>query len=98
MAVELAVKQKLPDGRFIVELVGLNRFTKAKATEKILSESTLDSMLTIGIHYQKMRECLRLFADDTFEMWVHGPADVVVLRDPKNFPNMVSFSVPLRIA
>jgi DNA polymerase III sliding clamp (beta) subunit (PCNA family) len=96
-AIEIAVKNKLPTGQFVVELIGLNRFTKAKASEKVLAESSLEIALTIGVHYQKMREALRLFGSDNFEMWVLGAADPIVLVD-EGTKDMISFSVPLRIA
>src|SRR5579872_6426972 len=94
-AVEVIIKNKTATGQYVVEMVGLNRFTKAKATEKILAESNLDSTLSIGIHHQKVREALRLMQSDFFTAHVGGPADVIVLTEEGNI-DLVSFSVPLR--
>jgi len=96
-AVELVAKQKLPTGQYVIELLGLNRFTKAKASEKVLAEANLEASVAIGVHYAKMRECLRLFGADNFDMHVNGPADPIVLVE-EGTKEMVSFSVPLRIA
>ena len=96
-AVAMTVKNKLATGQFVVEMLGLNRFTKAQSTEKVLAESTIGSALTIGIHYQKVRECLRLFNADNFTMYVLGPSDPIFLVE-EGVKDFVSISVPLRIS
>jgi DNA polymerase III sliding clamp (beta) subunit (PCNA family) len=96
-AVELTVKQKLPDGSFVVEMAGLNRFTKARASEKVLATSNIEAALSIGVHYQKMREALKTFGTDNFDMYVLGPADPIVLVE-EGTKEALSFSIPLRIA
>jgi len=96
-AIQLSVKQKLQSGQYLVELSGFNRLTKAKAQEKILSESNLDSSFSIGLHYGKVRECLKLFDADVFVMYVHTASDPVVLVE-EGHKEFVSLSVPLRIS
>jgi DNA polymerase III sliding clamp (beta) subunit (PCNA family) len=96
-AVELSIKQKLPDGRFIVQLTGLNRFTKATAVEKILADSDLPGLLTIGLHFGKLKEALRLMTEDTFTMLVIDKNTPVVLVEDKQ-QVMASVNVPLRLS
>jgi hypothetical protein len=96
-AVEMSVTNKLATGQYIVELIGLNRLNKARATSKVLAEATLASTLTIGIHQGKVREALRNFGTDVFEMHVSSPMDPFVLVEDGN-NEIVSLSVPLRVA
>jgi DNA polymerase III sliding clamp (beta) subunit (PCNA family) len=95
-AVELSIKNKLSNGQYVVEMVGLNRFTKANAVERILAESDLSSLLTIGIHYPKIKEALRLMTSDTFTMHVvDAMTPIVLIEDHQT--EMASVNVPLRL-
>jgi DNA polymerase III sliding clamp (beta) subunit (PCNA family) len=96
-ALSLSTKNKLESGQFIVLLEGLNRFSKAHAVEKLLCESTLDTAFTIGLHYAKIRECLRLFTSDRFTMHVLEKGDPIVLVQEGD-GSFVSISVPLRVS
>jgi hypothetical protein len=96
-AVELCVKNKTATGEYIIEMIGLNRFTKARSVDKLLADSDLDTTLSIGLHHQKVRECLRLFGSDRFQMHVVGSTDFIALIEEGN-KDFASFSVPLKIA
>jgi DNA polymerase III sliding clamp (beta) subunit (PCNA family) len=96
-AIEFNANSKLANGSTVVEIVGLNRFTKAKASEKILAESDLQSAFQIGLNYAKVRECLRIYEADVFRMYVAGASDPVVLVE-EGATTFVSLTMPMKVA
>jgi len=97
LAVECNIAKKLADGGVIVDLVGLNRFTKAKAEEKILAASSISSVYQLGIHYAKVRECLRDFEAEVVTFHV-GSAQDPFLMIEEGRSDFCSVGIPLKVS
>jgi len=97
LAIELNVSKKLAEGQVVLEMVGLNRFSKAKAQEKILANSDITTVYQLGIHYGKVREALRDFESDTFTLWVGSAQDVFFMIEEER-SDFVSIGIPLKVA
>jgi len=96
-AIEFRREDKLDDGRGIVEMVGLNRMTQAKASEKILVLDELDYKLTLGLHSEKVESTISKFQSEKFKFFV-GDAQTPIIVVEEGVPDFVAVTLPLRVS
>jgi len=96
-AIEFRREERLSDGRGVAELIGVNRMTQAKASEKILSTDNLQMKLVVGIHTDKVSSTLRKFQSETFKFFVFDALSPIVLVED-GVPDFAAVTLPLRVA
>ena len=94
--VGMHIRERLADGRTVVEFTANNTMNKAQASEKVLASGAVESAISLGLNHAGVRGALRHLDGESFTLHIGRKEDAIVFTE-KDHPNIVALSTLMRL-